>query len=231
MLKPIDKALLLRKSKHLRSKEPLQAFGRRMNSPRKILNIIESSNNSNRIKLEARRQYIVSLITAFEIFWREHIRITIDSYQLTEKHLSKIRSHKFSFGDLHAVLGKNLTVGELLTSAYSFQSRMGIERLINDLFDVNLYSELRSGKLKVVITLVDDPELKENVVKMDFLLNGAIPALDKCVAIRNSTVHDTGTIYRPSENSLRQYESWIGMYNLFVGVGVEGVFQKYCKAL
>lgn len=230
MFKPIDKALLLRKSKHLRSKEPLLAWERRLRRPGEILRLVEKHAPDEGLKLEARRQYIVSIMTAFEIYWREFLRKTIDRNNLTAKQLKRVRGIKLSIAELDRIIGREITIGELLVSAYSFQGRSGVERLVGDLMDIDLYGELRRAQLTMVLADNGKAGKSEATMNIDMFLKNTIPVIDKCQEIRNHTVHDTGTLYRPSSKTIRRYDSNVGFYNLIVGLGVEAIFDKHGKA-
>ncbi|MEE9170269.1 MAG: hypothetical protein V3U73_10910 [bacterium] len=231
MIKPIDKALLLRKSKHLRSKEPYSAFRRRLRRPQEILTHIEENISDRGVKYEARRHYIVSMMAAFEIYWRDLLRRTIDEYELTTKQLTRVNEIKLNLLDLYRVTGEKLTVGELLTSAYSFQSHPGIEQLVGNLFKVGLYTELRLPHVEIVAGVdwkgAGAEEFNNSVI--DLVVKEIIPTIDRCQMIRNHTVHDTGTLYRPSSETIGQYRLHVSVFNVFVGNGVRSIFKKHCK--
>lgn len=179
------------------------------------------------MKLEARRQNICSLNSAFEVFWRELIRILIDESKFKDIHLTKVRSHKFSFKELDKILDKKMSLGELLTNVYSFQSRFGLESIIRDLFGLNLYKELRQKRMK--FQLVEVGKTDGQIIDMSEILDKCIPAIDKVNLIRNATCHDVGTNFRPSKKTIIELDHRVWMFNFYISTVVDSIFKRNTK--
>jgi len=116
MLRAVDKALILRESAYLKSKQPEKSFQNRLKNPRKILELVEHSSASNSVKLEGRRCYLVSLCAAFEIYWRDFFREMIDEHRIAIEKANHLNKVTFSYSDIREIVGKRLTLGELVAT-------------------------------------------------------------------------------------------------------------------
>ena len=216
---PVEKAIKLRKSLHLRSKAPQIAFQRRLEMPRAILKCVEEHELNSRLFNEARRHYVVCLCSAFELYWRDFIKQTVDANKIGNIDIRRLRNHKFSFSDLQLILGQRLTLGELIANSYTFQGTEVLNQVCQDIFSVDLFA----GISKIQFTYVEPKTLKESTPS--FLKGVEIlkhrDDIDRCFSIRHETVHNTGTQFRVSQKTLRNLEGTMGLFNLFASIVLE----------
>ncbi|MDD5756955.1 MAG: hypothetical protein PHR23_06725 [bacterium] len=229
-MNPIEKALKLRKSIPLKSKEPYWAFQNRLIKPNRILSEIEKIIKNKSLLYEARRQYIISLCAAFEIFWRDYVKITLNKYKLTEKSLENIKNIKFTFKDIHNILGYKLTIGELIASIYTFQDPDIINQVANEVMGFDFYKILSKTKYQITIEIV-----KEKSIISDKTVDGKeilenIKCIKKCFLIRHEAVHDTGNRFRVTRKNIAAMHNAMHLFILIGGLCWESEVEKLSKS-
>ena len=90
-MKTLDRALSLRRSTRLRSVEPSRVFESRLLEPRRLLSLAEKDAHLRSTRFEARRQFLVALTAAMELFWRALARTSIDRCRPPVSALSDLR--------------------------------------------------------------------------------------------------------------------------------------------
>lgn len=200
-MKPIDKALELRKSLPLRAKKPSEAFNRKITRSGKVLKVIEDQPSRDRSTLfEARRLHVVSMCAAYEAFWRDYLKSLIDSHNIPTKNSQNLKNIRFSFPELSKIIGNELTLGELITCSFSFQSTDIVQAFCKDVFDIDFYRifaeseftlELRKSKRTVLFEGIEI--FKERNL------------IDECFMIRHETVHDSGVGFKISEAKMSDF--------------------------
>lgn len=229
-MKTIHKIHELRKSLHLRSSEPRRAYDNRLRRPRQILKIVEDRKSSLSILYEARRGYIVALACAFEIFWREMIRYSIDGTRIDQTKLKGLESVKMSLGEIAEVFHHQMTLGELVSCSFSFQGVAHVSRAVSALLGIDAFTELRSYEFQFY---TPDPETKE-MVKMKPMCLGTEALkrsnfIDKCFEIRHDTVHNTGSRFRVKRALIARIEDAMWLFNLTFGIFTEKKFEALVK--
>lgn len=232
-MKTVEKALEQRKAAVLKSKNPDRAFQNRIKGPKRLLELAENSSEPPRVKLEARRLYIVALCSAFEIYWRDLIRQVVDGYSLTPPSGRTFGKPSISLSDLTQVIGKKLTMGELISCSYTFLSVSTVNKAISDLFGIDAFSEF--NKFKFVLQEVPRKNRKSNKPLLREVITGNIALkeigfIEECFAIRHETVHHTGIRCRPSRMSLFKYDHAIWLFNAFFGLFVGTLAKKASKS-
>ena len=226
----LERALALRKSAHLRSKEPMRVFLNRLREPRRILGLVERSRIHPATKLEARRLFLVSVSAAFEAYWREFVRINVDKHQVPVSTISHLKRASFSLGDVQRIIGKKLTLGELIASSYSFQGTDAVNAALSEILQVKLLTEF--GEAEFTIREVPRKNrskkrpLASALIRGRQILKGTCPAIERCFVIRHETVHNTGTIFRVHDRETRLMENAAWQFNAFLGMHLESRFKE-----
>lgn len=220
----LEKALKLRKSIPLKAKEPYFAFTNRIHWSYVICRIIEKSRNMS-VVYEARRQLIITLGAAFEIYWRDFFKGFIDSHRLGERQLEKIREAKFSIGDIQKILGHKLTLGELISNIYVFQSPEVVNKLASEILGIDAFADFAKKKFKITFEIFSGRKTVDD--KTEYIVLGSkvlseIKHINHCFSIRHECVHDTGVRFRVSGKKLSQFQSAMTMFNVIFGMYLEG---------
>lgn len=229
-MKPIEKALILRKSARLRSREPMRLFRRRLREPERILGIIEGSEAPESSKQEARRQYLVAVCAAFESFWREFVRVSVDRHRVPRATLDALRGASFTIGELQSVLGRKLSLGELISCSYSFQGPDAVNSALSDILQFKVFSEFGSARFAVrEVPRKKSPKgrllLNTEIAGTD-ILKRTLPAMQKAYTIRHDTVHNTGASHRVAEREVWTIGNAAWELNTLLGMHLEGKFDQ-----
>jgi len=228
-VKTLHKVHELRKSLHLRSSEPQRAYENRLRRPRQILRIVEDKEPSISILYEARRAYIVSLACAFEIFWRELVRYSIDAEGIDQTKLRGLDSVKMSLSEMAEVFHHDMTLGELVSSSFSFQGVAHVSKAISALLGIDAFTEFRSFKFQMSYI---NPKTKEKVKQPVCLGPDALKRskfINQCFEIRHDSVHNTGTRFRVKPDLISRIEDAMWRFNGFFGMFTEAKFQRLAR--
>ncbi len=202
-MKPVDKALELRKSLPLRAKKPSDAFNRKINRSRKVLQAVENQSIRDRTTLfEARRLHVVSMCAAYEAFWRDYLKSLIDSYKMPTKNSQNLQRIKFSFPELTKIIGNELTLGELITCSFSFQSTEIIQTFCREVFDIDFFGIFAKAEFTLELR-----KSKKTVVFKGIEIFKERSLIDECFTIRHETVHDSGVRFKISESKMAKFFS------------------------
>jgi len=198
-LNTLEKIAEIRRSEHLKASMPEDAFFSRLRWPKQLLDLAEKSSIPNAAKFEARRQYLVALCAAFEIYWRDFLRMCVDETRLGEKHLSHLSKQAFTIAEIATIVGRKVTFGELLSYSYRFQSTATVNRAFSEIFSFDAFARL--GKERYAVFEVLRKRRKKGRVPMRATLLGTdvlriCPKIDACFKIRHETVHNLGSLSR-----------------------------------
>lgn len=229
-MKPLERALALRKSAHLRSKEPMRVYRNRLRQPERILELVEKRVEQIATKYEARRLFLVSISAAFEAYWREFVRINIDKHKVPIGTISHLKRASFSLEDVQRIIGKKLTLGELIASSYSFQGADAVNFALSEILQIKLFSEFREAAFEIR----EIPRKKRSkkrplattTIRGRQILASCCPIIERCFAIRHETVHNTGRIYRVGDFEAQRIENAAWQFNVFLGMHLERRFNE-----
>lgn len=227
----IEKVLKLRKSAPLKAKKPFEAFRNRLSKPYAILFIVEKNTRSNALIHEARRQFVVSLASAYEMYWRDFIKTTIDDSRIKELHLETIRNAKFSFDELHQIMGQKLTLGELVSATYTFQSTDVINRVAKDIFNIDLFASFAKAKYKMTVEEVVKKRKNKKHRAFSQIIKGKDilrdrKYIERCFEIRHETVHDTGARFKLSRKNIQKMQGVMFYFNWLLSSKLEDEIEK-----
>jgi hypothetical protein len=207
-MKPTAKITELRRFKRLVSRDPLTGFHRRIWWPRELLALSEQHADSLAVKYEARRMYIVSLCAAFEIFWRDFMKVCVDEARLSHQDLQHMSKPVIGISDVALMIDQKANIGELVSCSYTFQGCDVIDRAFSEIFRFRPYQLIEKTKLKM---LEPQSGTKIELTGEDILNERNI--IDRCFQVRHETVHNVGSGFRPSLASIAEGERAMIAFN------------------
>lgn len=221
----IQRALELRASAPLKERRPDRLFTKRLQEPREILRLVEKQEDGSELKLEARRQYVVALATAFEVYWREFFRFSLDRYRPSEETVSHLTKISVTLADVGAILGRKLTFGELISCAYSFRGPEALNSTASAILRFDAFSEFRERRFE--IRVIPDRRHKKPLRKKWIrsgaeVLKAALPQLSRCFSIRNEVVHNMGTKFKLTQQDMFEIEGQTSTFDVFFSLFLEG---------
>ena len=169
---------------------------------------------------------MVALCAAYEIYWRDFMKQTIDAQRHHNIDIRQLRNHKFSFADLHQILGQRLTLGELISSSYTFHGTEVINEVCQAVFGLDLFAKIAKKRFQITIV---EPKTEADahpsyMTGVNILRHRT--AIDRCFAIRHETVHNTGTRFRLSQRALHGLQGAMMTFNFLVSWIFEGQIEK-----
>lgn len=229
-MKAIEKALVLRRSGRLRSREPMRLFLRRLREPERILAVLERGGLRESSKQEGRRQYLVALCAAFESFWREFVRVNVDRHRVPKESLDAMKRLSFTIADIRNVIGRKLTLGELISCSYSFQGADAVNVALSEILGIKVFSEFAGARFAIREVPRKTRPKRRALLKTEILgrelLQSTLPAIQKAYTIRHDTVHNTGAVHRVTERETRVIGNAAWQFSAFLGMHLEGTFGR-----
>lgn len=202
----------LRKNILLSASDPFAAFNNRLHSPLTILALVEKSQITETAKYEARRQYIVSLATAFEIFWRDVARDLLDSPLTCRNNLKKVKDIKFSINEILHINKNKISVGEIISAVYVFNSIEIVNSIVSDILGFDLFLNFSKCKFNL---LFKTTEKETSLFKGsgESVLSSSGLSVGKCFEIRHDTVHNTGLAFKMSPEDVIGIHTGMYLFN------------------
>ena len=220
-MKTLEKVAEIRRSIHLKPPIPEDAFVARMRRARALCDFVEESQLPSGVKCEARRLYLVVLCAAFEIFWRDFLKLCIDEFRPNEQQLSHLTKQSFTIAEMAEIASKRVSFGELISYGYRFQSTDAVNRAFSEVFSFDAFGslsratfgffELMTRKRKPVSKMARSGMHGSAILKL-------CPKIDSCFKIRHETVHNLGTIHHVSRRQVQEFEGAISTFNRVAGM-------------
>lgn len=223
-MKPVEKALAVRRNWPFRSRDPRIAYRHRTRRARAVLDLVEK-HGPRPVQYEARRLFIVAVCAAFEAFWRDVVRDVIDEGGITLKSAPQLGKVMFSVVDLKEILGRKLTLGELVAASYTFQSPDVVDQALSDVLGIKAFAEFAKWELFVrEVRRKNRSRRRGPLLKTSF--KGAIwlrtiPDITHAFTVRHDTVHDAGTRHWLSVRETMRLEHAVWQFNEFLSLFVE----------
>lgn len=198
-MEELDQVLSRRESRTARAR-PISSLYEKVNRATFLLNYAQKAigNTGKKIKSEARRQYIISLVTAFEVFVGDTVIELIDkgNVKVNKSILESIKK-RYDILEIENILKNKITIGELVSDQVNFQNIDITFSFLSKLFDTNFYDLLYKNKFtyksvnKVVVTVV--------------IRKGSHNKLARLINMRHAFVHDMTFNNTPSYSEVIDY--------------------------
>jgi hypothetical protein len=224
-MKPLEKVFAVRRNWPFRSKDPSIAYRNRIRRAEKVLTLSERHGDRN-AKFEARRLYVVAACAAFETFWRDVVRDAIDEGGVTLKSSPLLARTTFAVADVAEILGRKVTLGELVAACYTFQTPAVVDEALSAILGTKAFAEFAKWEVRV-----EEVPRKNRSKKRGALVSEVwkgeqwlrlIPRIERAFAVRHDTVHDAGTRHWLSLRDAFELENAIWQFNDFLGHFVAG---------
>lgn len=172
--------------------------------------------NANKIKSEARRQFVVSLITALEVYLGDIVLELIDTQKVKySENILKSAGKKFNIIEIDEILKNKITVGELICDQINFQNLDWTLSFLTDLFDEDFAKLLETKKF--VYTNKQERKITLSLRK------GFKKRLARIFELRHNYVHDISFNNTPSLTDLTAYREAIFRLAVCIDVKVDSL--------
>lgn len=195
----MDKILEKRESRKGRKGSPYSNFYKKIQRSFHVVYYTEDAKGKNgqKIKSEARKQFIVSLVTAFEVYLTDVVLELIDTQKTEKSRLLKLVTKKYTLTDIDNILSQEITIGELICEERNFQNMESTFSFLDEVFEEDFKRSLEKNKFQY--------QSKDKKIYSISMRRGFFRRLKLCLKLRHSFVHDVSFSKTPSFQDVGNY--------------------------
>lgn len=158
---------------------PIVIFNRKIARSLQILDIIEKRTKDLKLKMDARKNFIISCIIAVESYFKDIVQTLLEKQKIQEKEkVKELLKGKITLGDVHLLLKENPTLGELIAISHSFENLESINSVLSNIlldkdsgflekietYEAELFKEIQSlYKKEALILKRDFPDWRKDL--------------------------------------------------------------------
>jgi len=187
-------SLKSRKHRKARSKIPYNVFDNKFWLCDDLIKSINKKITNPRLRYESRKQYVIGLVTSFEVYLKDTLAYLIKKNKINLSKLIEKKEKIFNFFDVKQIIEKKISLSELIVYSYSFQNLEIIEEIFSRALGIrSLFQKL--GEYKFFYNEED----KRNYYKLP---KNFIKDLENLFELRHSFVHEINFKKRMKMNEL-----------------------------
>lgn len=154
-----DKILLQRALRNTRSHSAINNFLKQLELIEDLYVEIEKNIDSPLLIQQARKQLVISLVSALEVYFKDILKVSYDSGAFKGSILLKKIPKRFYFNDIEKILDHKISLGELLASVFTFQNLQSINKVFSELIGKNLFQEINQFQFELESPTHSDPSV------------------------------------------------------------------------
>lgn len=120
---------------------PHDNFLEKISSAAKLLDFVEKKKADKKIKLEARKYFVIACTSAMETYFKRMAWVFIDNKWINDDFMDILKQDKISLADLLEINKKELSLGEIISVSHSFQDLESINRIYSKMLGVTDFIE------------------------------------------------------------------------------------------
>jgi len=214
----LDILLERRKNRKTRSKFPIESFIDKWSNSSNLSEKIHKKIHDRNLIQEARNQFIMSIITALEVFLRDSLLFLIDEYKLDYTKLAKKKADTYSLEKIEFITKNKITIGELIVDYCNFQNLGGINECFSLLFGFNLFEEVKQYKW-----VYDEKDPQGFMQVSNFYL------IDRLLKLRHNITHDLDFKRKINKRDLDEMENELVTFANILSFFFEDLIEKKLK--
>ena len=182
----IQLSLKARKHRKGRSKVPIHSFLDKFFICEDLVKSINRKIPNKKLKQESRKQYVIGLVTAFEVYFKDTLFSLIKKGKIDISKLIEKKEKIFNFLDVKYIIEKDISIQGLIVYSYNLQRLDIIDDVFSKVFGFNFLDELEKYKW-----YYKEKDKRHYIsVGKNFRKN-----LTKLLDLRHSFVHETNFKY------------------------------------
>lgn len=215
---PVEKALQIRANWLRKTRRPQTAAAQRLRPALELSYLVDKHLPRNeQAQLEARRNLVIALVASFEIYWRETFRHVIDRERISADRFKKLDRVTFSLAEADTILGKKLSLGELVACCHTFQSAEAVNGLASAILGRDFFREFHGKEFLIAPADRKDRHIKPAKLTGAQVFEIHLPNVVRCMKLRHDLVHDWPSRVRISRKEVGEMHGSISTWNIFVG--------------
>lgn len=210
----VEKVLLQRALRKTRGKNAFENFLSQMELIEELYVDVEQNISSPRLVQQARKQAIISLVSALEVFFKDTLKNTYDSGAFEDSQLLRNIPKHFFLNDIENIIKHKVSVGELLASIFTFHSLRSINKVFSGLIGMNFFNQINRFEFEIEV----EEEKKHDDIKKTTILHEdykVYQRMEELYSLRPFITHD-----QPEKSIISEYQvqNFLGTANLFAFV-------------
>lgn len=210
-----ERILEARTARRGRSSVPFFVFLKKLYVAERLVNRTHSKIHDPQLLRESKGQFVVSCITAMEVYFREMMRKAIDEKLLDVPRLPGAKEPRFSYTELEWIKKKAVSIGEIICHDYNFQNLHEINEAFEIVIGDNFVKSLRSYRY-------DCPNHGEEQIRKDFY-----ERVQSLMKLRHSFVHEVNFKFNLSLLEIRDMVDALFHFVDFADALLYGYFDKH----
>jgi len=165
---------------HKREIYPLDSFRIKNFYAIQILIIIEKHTKDRKIKIEARKNFIINCVTATEVYFKDIVKVLPEFPGVKDNEkIQELLKEKVSLWEAYVLFKEeNLKIGDVIASNFSFQNLEEIDYVMSKILDLKFLDHIENHKvyldkddkeyygMKTLCLKADLPEWRSYVAKV-----------------------------------------------------------------
>ena len=179
-----------------------------------------------------------------ELFWRALARTSIDRCRPPVSALGRLKKTTFTLSDIQTIVGRKVSLGELIAASYSFQGTTALNAAFSEILQINVFSEFAkqefviveaewyklvtaaaaAGSVEPLKSWTSKREPLKRIITGRDILKRDCELVDRCCAIRHDSVHSSGQGYPVKANETVRIANAVWEFNMVLGMFIESRF-------
>lgn len=226
----IEKVLLQRALRETRSSNAFENFMSQLELIEELYVDIEQTISSPRLVQQARKQAIISLVSALEVFFKDTLKNTYDSGAFENSQLLRSIPKHFFLNDIENIINHKISIGELLASIFTFHSLNSINKVFSGLIGENFFTQINQFTFEVEFEKEKshDDVKKTTIRHEDYKIYQKIEEL---YSLRPFITHDQPEKSIISEFQVQNYLSAANLFAFVIDNYLKELIQSNLKEL
>ncbi len=145
----IEKILLQRALRNTRSFSPVDNYFKQLEVIEDLYFEIEKNIESSKLIQQARKQLVISLVSALEVYFKDSLMTAYDSGSFNDSYLVKRLQKRFFLKDIQDIIKNKITIGEVLASIFTFSNLKSVNKVFSSLIGKNFFKELNEYQFEL----------------------------------------------------------------------------------
>ncbi|HBD93352.1 MAG: hypothetical protein A2015_10450 [Spirochaetes bacterium GWF1_31_7] len=145
----IEKILLQRALRNTRSFSPVDNYFKQLEVIEDLYFEIEKNIESSKLIQQARKQLVISLVSALEVYFKDSLMTAYDSGSFNDSYLVKRLQKRFLLKDIQDIIKNKITIGEVLASIFTFSNLKAVNKIFSSLIGKNFFKELNEYQFEL----------------------------------------------------------------------------------
>lgn len=171
--------------------DPISIFHKKVAESVKLVTFVERKSKISSVKLNARKNYVINLVTAAEVYFKDLVKI-LPEFQEVKRDLSGLRrllDEKITIWDAFQLfknkkVGKSIKIGNIISVSFSFQNLEQIDFVFSQILLIKFLDKVEEHKRRL-------NEIEQDFFKVKTLcLKSNLPQWRRTIADLFNARHD-----------------------------------------